>query len=95
VPALNYFNNVINLNESFIANITARADSCGYTDFFNKWTTEFPPSSKIPAAPSWKEPGCDIFDEVYNAVLQHIPLDRLLPISVELARFPIYGRRTK
>ncbi|KFY14053.1 hypothetical protein V492_02894 [Pseudogymnoascus sp. VKM F-4246] len=73
VPALKYYNNVINLNESYIANISARADSCGYTDFFNKWTSEFPPSSKIPAAPSWKEPGCDIYDDVYNAAYYENP----------------------
>jgi carboxypeptidase D len=60
VPALLEYNNVLNLNESYLANITARAEECGYTDFFNKWTTEFPPSGPIPAAPSSSEPGCDL-----------------------------------
>ncbi|KAH8646601.1 Alpha/Beta hydrolase protein [Tricladium varicosporioides] len=66
-PALLKYNNVIGLNESYIANITARAASCGYTDFFDKWTTEFPPSGKIPSAPDYRQPGCDLYDDVYNA----------------------------
>jgi carboxypeptidase D len=67
VPALHYFNNVIGLNETYVAEITARADSCGYTDFFNKWTTSFPPPGPIPTAPDSSRPGCDLYDDIYNA----------------------------
>jgi carboxypeptidase D len=57
----------MNLNDSFIANITARWGSCGYADFFNNYTTSFPPPGPIPTAPSSQAPGCDIWDEIYNA----------------------------
>jgi carboxypeptidase D len=67
VAALLKYNNVIGLNESYIADITARADKCGYTDFLNKWTTEFPPSGPIPTAPNSSVPGCDVYDDIYNA----------------------------
>ena len=56
------------LNETYIANITARAASCGYTDFLEKWTTEFPPSGPIPTAPNSNLPGCDLYDDIYNAL---------------------------
>lgn len=59
VPALHEYNNVLNMNESYLANITARADECGYTDFFNKYSYQFPPKGKFPPAPSSSKPGCD------------------------------------
>lgn len=68
VPALDSFQNVIGLNETFLANIRARADSCGYTDFFDKDSTEFPPSGVLPPAPSLEREGCDIYDHVYDAL---------------------------
>jgi carboxypeptidase D len=59
VPALLEYNNILNMNESYLASIVARADKCGYTDYFNKYTTEFPPEGKIPSPPSPFKPGCD------------------------------------
>jgi carboxypeptidase D len=67
VPALQYFNNVMNINETYLANLTARADACGFTEFFNKYTTSFPPPGPIPAAPSSRRHGCDLYTDVYNA----------------------------
>ncbi|PQE22949.1 carboxypeptidase cpdS protein [Rutstroemia sp. NJR-2017a BBW] len=63
-----YYQNVLNLNETYLANVTARAKSCGYTDFLETYTTSFPPPGPIPAAPSSRQPGCDLFDDIYNAV---------------------------
>jgi carboxypeptidase D len=68
VPALKYFQSVIPLNETFVANITARAQSCGYTDFFNKHTTSFPPLGPIPTPPNSSLPGCDLYGDIYNAI---------------------------
>lgn len=66
--ALLNYQPVLNMNETYLANITARAKSCGFTDFFEKWTTEFPPSGPIPTAPKSSAPGCDLYDDIYNAL---------------------------
>ncbi|KAI9744633.1 MAG: hypothetical protein M1818_002162 [Claussenomyces sp. TS43310] len=68
LAALTYFNNVLNVNETYLANLTARADACGYTDFLNKWTTEFPPSGPIPTAPDYQRPGCALWEDITNAI---------------------------
>jgi carboxypeptidase D len=68
VPALQYYQNVIGINETYMANITARAESCGYTDFFDKWTNAFPPPGPIPTPPNSSLPGCDLYDDIYNAI---------------------------
>lgn len=65
--ALKYYQNVIGLNETYLAEVEARAESCGYTAFHDKWTSEFPPSGPIPTAPS-EENGCDLYDDIYNAI---------------------------
>ncbi|TVY19505.1 Carboxypeptidase cpdS [Lachnellula arida] len=67
VPALKNYQNVMNLNDTYMAGIEARAESCGFTAFHDKWTSEFPPSGPIPAAPDWTQPGCDLYDDIYNA----------------------------
>ncbi|TVY25102.1 Carboxypeptidase [Lachnellula hyalina] len=68
VPALKYYQNVIGLNETYMAGIEARAESCGFTAFHDKWTSEFPPSGPIPTAPDWTVTGCDLYDDIYNAI---------------------------
>jgi len=73
VPALLYYNNVINLNETFIKNITTQAEKCGFTEFFNKYSDTFPPVGKIPTAPSSAVPGCDLYDAVYSAAYYENP----------------------
>ncbi|KAI9640380.1 hypothetical protein NHQ30_011125 [Ciborinia camelliae] len=62
-----YYQNVLNLNDTFIADITARAKSCGYTDFLEN-ALVFPPTGPIPIAPSSKRDGCDLYDDIYAAV---------------------------
>lgn len=67
LPALLKYNDVIGLNETYVAELKARADSCGYTDFYNTWTNAFPPSGPIPTAPNSSIPGCDLYDDIYTA----------------------------
>lgn len=68
MPALHAYNNVIGVNQTFLADITARADACGFTEFFNKYSTAFPPNGKFPPAPSPGEPGCDLYDDILSAI---------------------------
>ena len=56
------------MNDSYLANIKSRADQCGYTDFFNKYSYQFPPTGPIPTAPDPNQPGCDIYDDIYAAI---------------------------
>jgi carboxypeptidase D len=67
VPALHHYNNVIAVNETFLADITARADACGFTDFFNTYSTSFPPPGILPTAPDPGQPGCDLYDDILAA----------------------------
>lgn len=71
VPYLDYWKNVFGLNESFTTAIHERADSCGYTDYFNKYLT-FPPPGPFPT-PKNSSDGCDIFDDVFAAALEVNP----------------------
>lgn len=50
-----------------MADIHARADKCGYTDFMNKYLT-FPPPDPLPNPPSDQKKGCDLWDDIYYAV---------------------------
>lgn len=59
---------MINLNESFLTDINARADACGFTDFFNKYTNAFPPPGLIPTAPDGSAPGCNLWNDIYEAL---------------------------
>ncbi|RDW73311.1 carboxypeptidase-1 [Coleophoma cylindrospora] len=67
VPALLKYQNVMNLNQTFLDNITARADACGFTAFHDLYTTTFPPPGPIPTAPDSTLPGCGVWDDIYNA----------------------------
>ena len=66
VAALNYFEKVFSLNDTFTAEINAKADKCGYTDFLNKALT-YPPPKDFPTAPDPSKDGCDVWDEVVKA----------------------------
>ncbi|KAH8806068.1 serine carboxypeptidase [Xylogone sp. PMI_703] len=73
VPALLEYQNVINLNASFLQEITARNDACGYTDYFNKYVNQFPPAGLIPVPPSSGRRGCNIYNDVVTAIFYENP----------------------
>jgi carboxypeptidase D len=70
VPFVNYWGLLLDLNETFVKNITARAKSCGYTDYLHKYLT-FPPKGPLPLPPHYNgtddAPECDIWDDVFSA----------------------------
>lgn len=74
VPAIQYYQNMIKLNETLMAYITEKAQTCGFTDFHDKYTTSFPPPGPIPTAPdAYSVPGCDLYYAIYNAALYTNP----------------------
>jgi len=69
VPAVafvDYWSGLFALNASFTADIHRRADSCGYTDFLNKYLV-FPPTGPLPTPPNSSAPGCDLWTDIYYA----------------------------
>ncbi|KAF1814096.1 alpha/beta-hydrolase [Eremomyces bilateralis CBS 781.70] len=68
VPFVDHWPHLFSLNETFMADIHARAESCGYTDYFNKYFT-FPPVGKMDLPPqTGNDPGCDLWGDIYTAV---------------------------
>lgn len=67
VGALNVYNNVFSLNESFVADVNARAESCGYTSFMEQALT-FPPAGKF-VEPNENADGCDLWDDIVTAAI--------------------------
>ena len=67
VPALHYFNNVLGLNKSFVDDVTARADACGYLSFMQNYTTNFPPPKGPFAAPNASY-ACDVWTDIAKAI---------------------------
>jgi carboxypeptidase D len=69
VPFLHQYNNVLNLNDSYLQYLTTRADECGYTEFYNKHMT-FPPSGPMPPSPDPDNlDGCYLWEEAYLALI--------------------------
>lgn len=64
------------LNDSFIADITARDESCGYADFREKYL-QFPPTASLPAyedLPGVNNESCvNIYNDVFDAVIRVNP----------------------
>ena len=67
VPFVDYWSGLFSLNETYLASIHERADSCGYTEYFDTYLT-FPPPGPAPDTLNSSKPGCDLWDEIYYAV---------------------------
>ncbi|OAL73757.1 serine carboxypeptidase [Trichophyton violaceum] len=70
VPALHRFNNIIDLNETFVNDITKKWESCGYKKFMDD-VLRFPPAG--PMTVPGKSAGCDVWDEIITAVKEVNP----------------------
>ncbi|KAI5199184.1 serine carboxypeptidase [Aureobasidium subglaciale] len=72
VPYVDYWENVIYLNDTFLKQIHDRADQCNYTSYLEKYLTFPPPQEKFPLLPNPYASDtyeCDMFDTVYEAIL--------------------------
>jgi carboxypeptidase D len=73
VQFVDYWYGLMPFNDSFRAYIHNMSDSCGYTDFINKYQTYPPPGPlpvQLPGSDENGNPidGCDVFDTIYNEV---------------------------
>ncbi|KAJ5925766.1 hypothetical protein N7454_007276 [Penicillium verhagenii] len=66
VAALNYFDRVFGLNDTFMADINKKAESCGYNKFLDEALT-FPPPKDFPVAPDSSNADCDVWDQIVKA----------------------------
>ncbi|KAH7327373.1 serine carboxypeptidase [Rhexocercosporidium sp. MPI-PUGE-AT-0058] len=73
VPALEKYKSVIGLDDTVVAGFKARADSCGYTTYHSRHTTNFPPTGPIPAPPSSASPGCSLWGEIVGTAFTANP----------------------
>ncbi|KAI8589035.1 putative pheromone processing carboxypeptidase [Geranomyces variabilis] len=56
------------LNDTFMATIQKKAHKRGYTDYMNKYLV-FPPAGPQPTVPVDPAPGCDVWMDIFEAVL--------------------------
>jgi carboxypeptidase D len=68
VQFLNYYSNVFNLNETFMADINNRSETCGYNSFMETALT-FPPTGPIPYTINASAPGCDVQNDIFSAAI--------------------------
>lgn len=80
VGALNYFSNIFNLNETFMAQINNRSQACGYNQFMETALT-FPPAGPIPTAPNSSLPGCDVWSDIITAAIYINPCFNLYHLT--------------
>ena len=54
-----------------MAELDAKAASCGYTGYAEKFVTFPPPPAPfpLPGGSTENAPGCDLWDEIFNAAL--------------------------
>ncbi|CAG8949818.1 hypothetical protein HYFRA_00004142 [Hymenoscyphus fraxineus] len=72
VPFVDYWGGLFPFNDTFKAQIHNVSDSCGFTDYNNKYLT-YPPPGPFPPTPSTDEYGsatddCRVFDLIYDAI---------------------------
>ena len=74
VPYVQEYNNILNLNQSFVNTLVELDKSCGYADYREKYL-QFPATGVQP--PTFfnftSQANCDVFDMIDNAALQVNP----------------------
>jgi len=76
LPFVDYWSNLFFLNDTFSKAIHAKADQCGYTAYLEKYFQFPPPPGPFPVLPDpYNSPNytCDIFDDLYSALLEVNP----------------------
>ena len=83
VPFVDYWENLLYLNDTFLKQIHERNDFCNYTDYFNTYL-QFPPPGPLPLLPdpfASRKYTCDMFDTVYSAILEVNPCFNIVSLS--------------
>jgi len=79
-----YWNNLLFLNDSFLEDFRAVHDKCGYTEYQDKYLQFPPPNESFPilSGPTRRNNySCDQFDNAYAAILEVNPCFNIYHIS--------------
>lgn len=83
-PYLDYWQNLVYLNDTFRQDLDKLNKKCGYEDYYNKYLTFPPPKGPFPVPPDPfinGPPECDIFDLTYEAILEVSPCFNIYHIT--------------
>ncbi|KAF1971057.1 alpha/beta-hydrolase [Bimuria novae-zelandiae CBS 107.79] len=84
LPYVEYWNNLISLNETFLDQMREHQDYCNYSSYLDTYFTFPPPQEAFPVLP---EPSrrnnysCDQFDNLYGAILEVNPCFNIYHIT--------------
>lgn len=80
-PFVEANNNILNLNETTMAALKAKHESCGYADWIDTYL-QFPPPGNQPQVPTYNYSAkCDIFDEYIEAAINVNPCYNIYHIT--------------
>jgi carboxypeptidase D len=70
VPFVDYWGPLFSLNQTFLDDIHARDENCGYAAF-REVAMQFPPNGTLPTPPNLNTDmeGCDVYDDVISAAM--------------------------
>lgn len=84
LPYVEYWQNLLYLNESFMERARERQKECGYKDYLDKFFTFPPPEENAPVLPDPYNSDnytCDMLDNLYGAILQVNPCFNIYHIT--------------
>jgi carboxypeptidase D len=84
MPYVHEFQDLFYLNDTFLETMDQWNDHCNYTSYINKYLTLPPPKESFPVLPDPYYSDtyeCDVFDDIYAAVLEVNPCFNIYHIS--------------
>ncbi|KAF2134769.1 serine carboxypeptidase, partial [Dothidotthia symphoricarpi CBS 119687] len=84
LPYVEFWQNLMFLNDSFMSDIRKHQDDCGYTDYLDTYFKFPPPKGPFPVLPdpfSTDNYTCDQFDNFYSAILEVNPCFNIYHIT--------------
>jgi carboxypeptidase D len=84
LPYVEYWQNLLYLNETFMDQVRERQQQCNYSSYLDEYFQFPPPQKAFPILPdpySTEQGTCDMFDTFYNAILEVNPCFNIYKIT--------------